>query len=165
MTQRLISVNVSYTILWIRNNYLATFSLGFFFSFPLILRKSNKSFSKTLFSSFFSLFDKHCYFYHWKSLNSPYNGVLFLFLLFKLLGACRKKRLHKFLRICGIKGFREIISGFRILRGFRNHGTGATKCWRYLMVHFNGQRTWFQVWDKRMYKVSRAQNNLKLLCI
>ena len=48
-----------------------------FFSFPLILRKSNKSLSKTLFSSFFSLFDKYCYFYHWKSLNSPYNGVLF----------------------------------------------------------------------------------------
>ena len=62
-----------------------------FFSFPLILRKSNKSLSKTLFSSFFSLFDKYCYFYHWKSLNSPYNGVLFLLLLFKLLGACRKK--------------------------------------------------------------------------
>ena len=99
-----------------------------FFSFPLILRKSNKSLSKTLFSSFFSLFDKYCYFYHWKSLNSPYNGVLFLLLLFKLLGACRKKGFTSFLEFVVSRGSEKLSVASGYEGGFRNYGTGATKC-------------------------------------
>lgn len=141
------------------------FLQDFFFSFPLILRKSNKGLSKTFFQVF-SLFLTNIVIFITGKVWIPLTmEFFFCCCCSSFLGPAGKKGFTSFLEFVVSRGSEKLSVASGCQGGFRNHGTGATKCWRYLMVHFNGQRTWFQVWDKRMYKISRAQNNLKLLCI